>query len=103
MTLEPHVFQKGSARAIAASVKRSAERSRRRKASPYRSAIAMLTFYLNRAGKTLQDSRRHVLERAKAELRRLFGREKGVAATRRAPAKRSAASSRPKRTARALS
>ncbi len=94
MTLEPHLFQKASARAIAASVKRSAERSRRRKSSPYRSAISMLTFYLNRAGKTLADSRRHVLERAKAELRRLFGREKGVRAARRAPAKRRAATKR---------
>jgi hypothetical protein len=88
MTLEPHVFKKASAREIAASVKRSAERSRRRKSSPYRSAISMLTFYLNRAGKNLSASRRHVLERAKAELRRLFGREKGVASSRPSPRRR---------------
>jgi len=59
---------------IARSLKRSAERSRRRKADPYRSALSMLTFYLNRAGKNLPATRRKTLQRAKDELRRQFGR-----------------------------
>jgi Protein of unknown function (DUF3175) len=100
MTLEPHVFTKGSARAIAASVKRSAERSGRRRSSPYRSAISMLTFYLNRAGENLAASRRHILERAKAELRRLFGRDKGSAGSGRTSSRHRASTSRPKRAAR---
>ncbi len=73
LTLEPKVFKR-SARAIAASLKRSAERSHRRKSSPYRSAMSMLTFYLNRAGKALPPLRRRQIERAKDELRKLFGR-----------------------------
>jgi hypothetical protein len=60
---------------VAASLKRSALRSGRRKASPYQSAASMLTFYINRAGKGLNPSRRRVLERAKGELRKAFGRE----------------------------
>jgi hypothetical protein len=60
---------------IAASLKRSAERSSRRKAGPYRSALSMLTFYINRAGKTLPKTQRDRLERAKDELKRRFGRE----------------------------
>ena len=60
---------------IAASLKRSAERSRRRKAAPYRSALSMLVFYINRAGKKLSVSRRRTLERAKIELRRQFRRD----------------------------
>jgi uncharacterized protein DUF3175 len=75
LDLEHAVFTKASPRAIAASLKRSAERSRRRKSSPYRSAMSMLTFYVNRAGKKLTPSRRRTLEHAKDELRRLFGRE----------------------------
>jgi hypothetical protein len=59
---------------IALSLKRSAERSRRRKSSPYRSAMSMLTFYVNRAGRHLSVARRGRLERAKNELRALFGR-----------------------------
>jgi hypothetical protein len=74
MTLEEGVFKKGSARAIARSVKRSAERSHRRKSSPYRSAMSMLTFYINRAGKGLSNTRRHKLEQAKDELRDLYGK-----------------------------
>jgi hypothetical protein len=74
MTLDDGVFKKG-ARAMAASIKRSAERSHRRKASPYRSAMSMLTFYENRAGKNLSPTRKKALERAKAELRKLFGRK----------------------------
>jgi len=60
--------------AIARSLKHSAEHSKRRKSEPYRSAMSMLTFYINRAGKNLPASRRRTLERAKDELRRLFHR-----------------------------
>ncbi len=60
--------------AIARSLKHSAERSHRRKSSPYRSAMSMLTFYLNRAGKDLDEKQRKVLESAKDELREAFGR-----------------------------
>jgi len=74
MTLEPQVFKKASPRAIAQSVKRSAERSHRRKSTPFRSAMSMLTFFINRAGSTLSAARRRVLERAKAALRELYGR-----------------------------
>ena len=74
LDLEQGVFKKRSAREIAASLKRSAERSRRRKASPYRSALSMLTFYINRAGRNLPASRKRTLTRAKDELRRQFGR-----------------------------
>lgn len=75
LDLEPGVFTWKDPRRIAASLKRSAEASRRRKASPYQSAMSMLTFFLNRAGRKLDVRQRAVLERAKAELRRLFGRE----------------------------
>jgi hypothetical protein len=60
---------------IAASLKRSAEHSSRRKAGAYRSALSMLTFYINRAGKTLPKAQRDRLQRAKTELKRQFGRE----------------------------
>ena len=73
LDLDSGVFKRGP-RAIARSLKRSAERSRRRKAAPFRSAMSMLTFYINRAGKSLSASRRHTLESAKGELRRLFDR-----------------------------
>lgn len=59
---------------IARSLKRSAEASARRKADPFRSAMSMLTFYINRAGKDLPDARRQALEQAKDELRKAFGR-----------------------------
>ena len=68
------MFRKGSAKAVAASLKRSAEHSRRRKSDPYRSAMSMLTFYINRAGKGLSRTRRDRLEKAKDELRALYGR-----------------------------
>jgi hypothetical protein len=74
LSLEPAVFTKRDPRAIALSLRRSAERSRRRKSEPYRSAMSMLTFYINRAGRNLPASRLRVLERAKEELRRLYGR-----------------------------
>jgi len=73
LDLERNVFKQRSARAIAASLKRSAVRSRRRKGTAYQSAMSMLNFYINRAGSTLPASRRRTLERAKAELRRQFG------------------------------
>ncbi len=75
LDLEGGVFTLKDPKRIAASLKRSAEQSRRRKAEPYRSALSMLVFYINRAGKNLPASRRRTLERAKAELRRQFGRE----------------------------
>jgi len=74
LTLEEGVFKKATPKAIAASLKRSAEHSRRRKADPYRSAMSMLTFYINRAGKDLPKTRRTRLEKAKDELRALYGR-----------------------------
>jgi hypothetical protein len=74
LDLEPGVFNLSDPRAIARSLKRSAEQSRRRKSDPYRSAMSMLTFYVNRAGKSLPEDRRRVLEQAKDELRSLFGR-----------------------------
>jgi hypothetical protein len=73
LDLEHGVF-KGGPRAIAASLKRSADRSRRRKGTPYQSAMSMLTFYANRAGRGLDRTEKAKLERAKAELRRLYGR-----------------------------
>ena len=75
LTLEEGVFRKGNAKAVAASLKRSAEHSRRRKSDPYRSAMSMLTFYINRAGDHLTKKRRGTLEKAKDELRKDFGRQ----------------------------
>jgi uncharacterized protein DUF3175 len=75
LDLERGVFKQRSAKRIAASLKRSAERSHRRKGSPYQSAMSMLTFYMNRAGRDLPASRKRVLQRAKSELRKAFGRE----------------------------
>jgi len=74
LDLEGGVFSLKDPKRIAASLKRSAERSRRRKAEPYRSALSMLVFYINRAGKKLPAGQRRTLERAKSELRRQFGR-----------------------------
>ena len=74
LDLEKSVFAKDDPRSIARSLKRSAERSKRRKSNPYRSAMSMLTFYINRAGKTLPKARRTKLESAKGELRRLYGK-----------------------------
>src|SRR5262245_23399787 len=74
LDLEQGVFSKGDPRAIARSLKRSADRSRRRKSDPFRSAMSMLNFYINRAGKNLSKTRRHRLEIAKDELRDLYGR-----------------------------
>jgi hypothetical protein len=75
LDLEEGVFTWDDPVKIAASLRKSAERSTRRKSSPYRSAMSMLTFYINRAGRDLDARQRDVLERAKDELRRQFGRE----------------------------
>jgi hypothetical protein len=75
LDLKDGVFKLRSARAIAASLKHSAERSSRRKTGAYRSAMSMLTFYINRAGRNLPKTERDRLGRAKAELKRQFGRD----------------------------
>jgi hypothetical protein len=75
LDLQAGVFRMKEPKSIAKSLKRSAEQSARRKASPYRSALSMLVFYINRAGKNLPAARRKTLERAKAELRKLFGKD----------------------------
>ena len=74
LDLDWDVFTRDDPAEIAASLKRSAERSKRRKAAPFRSAMSMLTFYINRAGKGLEPHQRKVLEEAKDELRKAFGR-----------------------------
>lgn len=76
LDLEDGVFEQDDPRKIAQSLKRSAEHSHRRKGTPYQSAMSMLTFYINRAGKNLSKQQADVLERAKDELRDAFGREK---------------------------
>jgi hypothetical protein len=76
LDLEPSVFLRKDARQVARSLKRSAEHSQRRRSTPYRSAMSMLTFYINRAGKSLSPARRRTLERAKKELRSLFAKTK---------------------------
>ena len=70
------VWTRKNPRAIARSLKRSAERSHARKSAPLRSAISMLTFYINRAGSGLSATQRRTLEAAKGELRKLFGKDK---------------------------
>jgi Protein of unknown function (DUF3175) len=74
LDLDRGVFKQTSAKKIAASLKRSAERSRRRKSGAYRSALSMLVFYINRAGKNLPQTQRKRLEQAKVELKHQFGR-----------------------------
>ena len=74
LDLEPGVFAYNDPRKIAESLKRSAKRSHRRKADPFRSAMSMLTFYINRAGKKLDTDQHKRLEQAKDELRDLFGK-----------------------------
>ena len=75
LDLDRSVFTWKDPRRIARSLKHSAEHSHRRKSEPYRSAMSMLTFYINRAGDNLSQTQRRVLERAKRELRREFGRD----------------------------
>ena len=80
LDLDQGVFSRDDPRSIARSLKRSADRSRRRKSDPFRSAMSMLTFYINRAGKKLSKSRRKRLEAAKEELRDLYGKQRHEAA-----------------------
>ena len=75
MDLKEGVFKETDPKKMAASLKASATRSKRRKASPFQSAMSMLNFYINRGGKNLPESQKKVLEEAKEELRKLFGRE----------------------------
>jgi hypothetical protein len=75
LDLEPNVFTQSKPADIASSLKRSAEASGRRKGTPFSSAMSMLNFYINRAGTRLSKARRGILERAKGELRRAFGRD----------------------------
>jgi uncharacterized protein DUF3175 len=76
LDLEPKVFEKETAGEIAGSLKRSAESSDRRKTSAFQSAMSILTFYINRAGRNLPAERKHTLEAAKGKLRELFGRNR---------------------------
>jgi hypothetical protein len=75
LDLEPSVFKSGSAVHIARSLKRSAERSTRRKGTPFQSAMSMLNFFINRGGAGLGSRRKAVLEQAKTELRKAFHRD----------------------------
>src|SRR2546426_4067297 len=79
LDLDEGVFSKDDPRSIARSLKRSADRSQRRKSDPFRSAMSMLTFYINRAGKKLPQTRRKELEVAKEELRDLYGKQRKAA------------------------
>jgi hypothetical protein len=83
LDLDADLFTWKNPRSIARSLKRSAEQSRRRKSSPYRSAMSMLTFYINRAGKNLPAKQRKVLEDAKDVLREEFGPKKKTAPKKR--------------------
>ena len=82
LDLEPGVFTWHDPRRIARSLKRSALQSTRRKGTPYQSAMSMLTFYINRAGRQLSPTRRAILNKAKGELHSVFGRDSAVAAVR---------------------
>jgi hypothetical protein len=75
LDLDRGVFTWKDPKRIARSLRRSAQQSKRRKADPYRSALSMLTFYINRAGKNLPATRRKILKQAKDELRRQFGKD----------------------------
>jgi hypothetical protein len=75
LDLEPDIFKSDDPGEIAASLKRSAEHSRRRKTTPFQSAMSMLNFYVNRAGRNLPKTRRATLDRAKRKLREAFGRK----------------------------
>jgi hypothetical protein len=74
LDLEAGVFTWSDPKKIAQSIARSAEQSTRRKSEPFRSAMSMLVFYINRAGKKLDPEQKQILEQAKVELRRLYGR-----------------------------
>lgn len=74
--LEGGIFTSKDPKRIARSLKKSAETSHRKKGTPYQSAMSMLNFYINRAGKNLSQTERKKLDRAKDELRKLFGKDK---------------------------
>jgi hypothetical protein len=74
LDVEQNIFESKDPKKIAISLKHSAESSDRRKSAPYRSAMSMLSFYINRAGKNLEPAQKEVLEQAKDELRKLYGR-----------------------------
>jgi len=76
LDLQNGVFTLHDPKKIAVSLKKSAKRSHRRKGTPFQSAMSMLTFYINRGGKNLDDRQKQILEKAKDELRILFGRDK---------------------------
>ena len=76
LDLEEGIFTWQDPQRIARSLKKSAEASKRRKSSPYRSAMSMLVFYINRAGKNLDDDQLNILEQAKDELRKLYGKDR---------------------------
>ncbi len=75
LDLEPNIFESTNPKEIARSLKRSSEESNRKKSSPFQSAMSMLTFYINRAGSNLDAKQKDILEQAKDELRKVFGRE----------------------------
>lgn len=75
MDIEHDIFKTGSAETIAQSLKKSSTQSRRRKGTPFQSAMSMLNFYINRAGKNLPKTRRATLQQARRKLREAFGRE----------------------------
>ncbi len=76
MDLEKDVFKQKDPKAIAKSVKRSAEKSKRKKAGPFQSAMSMINFYENRGGKNIKAGQKKVLDKSKDELRKLYGKEK---------------------------
>lgn len=75
MDIEKDIFREGSAQEIADSLKRSSTHSKRRKGTPFQSAMSMLNFYINRAGRNLPKARRSTLDQAKKRLREAFGRK----------------------------
>jgi Protein of unknown function (DUF3175) len=75
LDLQPGIFKSASPRRIAQSLKRSADASKRRKTTPFRSAMSMLNFEINRAGNGLSPTKRRILDRAKVELRKVYGRD----------------------------
>jgi hypothetical protein len=90
LDLEPNVFAQDNPKSMARSLKRSAERSKRRKSKPFRSVMSMLNFYINRAGRNLPKERLEHLEAAKDELRELYGRPRQNQAASNSHASRSA-------------
>ena len=74
LDLEEGIFTWKDPEKIALSLKQSADTSRRRKSAPFRSAMSMLVFYINRAGKNLNENQKNILQQAKDELRKLYGK-----------------------------